>query len=301
MGAQGAIGARPGVGRGWRGDTGAADTPHPPCRSASLGQAGGGLQLLSNKIWKDPCPPRLCPVPCPAQRRGGGDDKGVRLRGGPRGKQPELGGGSVTRSSRASSRLYGGASGSTCAVSPPRMGPLPRPRPAAGATLRGPAGGRPVRGRFARLPRGGAGDWGCPGTSVLRGDTAASPGSPDGDRWTPSCLRERALRPGVGFGGAAWSPSSTTGGAVGEGRAVARHACHPRLGFRCSRGYPESPSSPAPGGMCHPSHPLPNRRGTTWGADPRHRRGPGRIRSPSPRPVAPPRAFLRHGHSGCRR
>ncbi|XP_069666818.1 small ribosomal subunit protein eS4, X isoform [Haliaeetus albicilla] len=139
--------------------------------------------------------------------------------------------------------------------------------------LRGPAGGCPVQGRSSRLPGGARGPGGIPGV-------------PAGDRWPPSCFRERALRPGGLRGvpapprqgqwarGGRWPGTRVPPGSAPGAAGVPGVSDPPRP---TPEGGWERGAVPPP----KPAHPLPSRRGTTWGAVPRHRQEPGGIRSPS--------------------
>lgn len=55
--AEGGKGPPSGLEEGW------GRAARPQRGAASVGQAGGGLKVLSNKIWKDPYPPGCAPSP----------------------------------------------------------------------------------------------------------------------------------------------------------------------------------------------------------------------------------------------
>lgn len=154
-------------------------------------------------------------------------------------------------------------------VSPSRMQPTSvAPRCGSGA-----AGTRWMpRGCSTRLPGGARGPGGVPGTLVPWGDMPASPGSPVAEHWSSSCLREQVLRAGVGFAGLRGAPRSTRDGPRARGgrwpaRASPRFVSRDSQGTRSLRAL-----QPHPGGELGcvppptPSHPLPNRRTTAWGA-----------------------------------
>ncbi|XP_074691057.1 small ribosomal subunit protein eS4, X isoform, partial [Strix aluco] len=154
--------------------------------------------------------------------------------------------------------------------------PAPRCGSDAAGTPQGPPGAGPLH---------SAAWWGagCPGDPSTPGEHASLTGEPSRGPLAPELPWGAGAQAWSRVRGAAWDPGSTSGGAVSERRAVARHACPPHL----PGSAPRAVGVPAWGGggdvpLPTPPHPLPNLRGTTLGALPQHRRPP---HDPTPCPL----------------
>lgn len=206
--------------RGWR--RGGAALPAPnaePLRWARQAEVSRCCLIKSGRTL---IPPAV-PLSLSSSALGlWGDDKEVRLRGGPCKKRPGWEDGLPPAAPEPPPR-FTVAPGVPPARCPHRVTPedgtsVP-PAPRCGSDAAGTCRGLPGAGPLLSAAWRGAGAWGYPG----------------GPSWGPlapellSGTDTQARR-------TAWGPSSTPAGAVGEGWAVARHACSSRLGSPGSRG-----------------------------------------------------------------
>lgn len=285
-GVQGALGAQPGVGRGWRGARDSA-SPAPPPPNADPARWAGQAEVSSCCLIKSGrtlVPPAVpCSLSSSALGMGGGQTRGSVSAGNPVRSGPGWEEG-LPLSAPVPPPGFTVAPGVPPARCPHRVTPKDGTRVPPAPRCGDPPGDARYRAvSFSCL----AGREGCPGMPVARGDTrepSRGPLPPELPSGAGAQARSRVR-------GAAWGPSSTPGGAVGEGRAMARHACASRLSSRGSRGTGSfRASSPPAGGERYATPnaltPFPKPQGhSVRGAVPRHRRRPGMIRSPSARPL----------------